>query len=457
MDGSRVDYPFNKEHRKYLIDTLSQIEEPAIRIGFKSETIKELTTIRKTHIPSLPVNLNGERNFVWGYRIWHFNPYAPGTPFKGGIEAASYITKDLIAGKAVMMTAKCAAVGLNEHERIPFGGSKGGIALDLKLLRQDQREEVWKAYVKELGPLLGPRIDVPAPDYGTNAEDMRYLQLAFGEFHRWDHTATRAIVTGKPLNEGGCPGREIATGAGLLFVLKALLEFSASLDFQNLPPCAQLRSLPETPTILIQGMGNVGGALLRLADHFPTCPLKIIGVAEIDGGIYNPNGIEVRKLLTWMEKQKTKSPVGYPEADTVKTEEFLSLPADILAPCAKENIITEENANRIRAKVILEGANGPTTKEADTMLSNNGIVAIADILANAGGVTVSYFEWRAALQGITPSREKVMLDLQRYMEGGVTLTLRAMQTYGLATLREGAWYSATEYLGKQWEAKHLRK
>lgn len=456
MDGSRVDYPFNKEHRKYLVDTLSQIEEPALRMGFKPETIKELTAIRKTHLMSLPVELDGGRDFVWGYRIWHFNPYAAGIPFKGGIEAASYITKDLIAGKAVMMTAKCAAVGLNEYERIPFGGSKGGIALDLKSLRKDQREKIWKAYVKELGPLLGPRIDVPAPDYGTNTEDMRYLQLAFGEFHRWDHTATHAVVTGKPIDEGGCPGREIATGAGLLFVLKALMEFSTSLDFQNLPPCAQLRSLPETPTILIQGMGNVGGALLRLADHFPTCSLKIVGIAEIDGGIYNPKGIEVHKLLAWMEKQNTRSPVGYPEADSVKTDEFFSLPADILAPCAKENVITEENANRIKAKIILEGANGPTTKEADAILNGNGVVAIADILANAGGVTVSYFEWLSALRGDTPSREKVMLDLQRYMEGGVALTLRAMQKYNLATFREGAWYSATEYLGRQWEAKHLR-
>lgn len=457
MDGSRIDYPFNKEHRKYLADTFSFIEEAASRIGFRQSTITELTRIRKTVVMNLPVKLNDDREFIWAYRVQHFNPYVKGTPFKGGIEAAEYVTKDLIAGKAVMMTAKCAAVGLDHYKRIEYGGAKGGIAINLKNLQPEQQEEVIRAYVEELGPYLGPRIDVPAPDYGTNSEHMRYFQSAYGYLHGFDNVATRAVVTGKPLDEGGCPGREVATGAGMLFVFKSLLDMSSSSEFENLIPCRILRELPDEPTVGVQGLGNVGNAFAHLATTFPTCPLKIAAISEIDGAIYNPEGIDANALFVWMKKEGTRSPVGYPDAETITNEEFFALPVDILAPCAIENAITERNAGHIRAKVILEGANGPTTKEADAILHNNNKVVISDILANAGGVVVSYFEWLAALQGVTPSVDQVMIDLQRYMEGGVKLMLRATKKYELTDFRKGAWHSAVEYLGYKREAKHIRR
>jgi glutamate dehydrogenase (NAD(P)+) len=276
---------------------------------------------------------------------------------------------------------------------IPFGGGKGGVICDPALLSQGELERITRRYTAELIDFLGPERDVPAPDLGTNEQTMAWVMDTYSMHMR--HTVT-AVVTGKPLDLGGSRGRSEATGRGCMIVtLQALKRFGLE---------------PAGTRVVVQGLGNVGGTAARLMARLG---FKIIAVSEVDGAIVNTNGIDIEALLK--HRGATGSVIDFPGAETIGREEALFLDCDVLLPAAKENVITSRNAYNIRAKILCEGANGPTTPAADTILSEKGVFVIPDILANAGGVTVSYFEWVQDRQGFFWNEDMVNTRLEELM------------------------------------------
>ncbi len=333
----------------------------------------------------IPVQLDDGRLEVFtGYRVRH--SIARG-PAKGGIRFAPDVTLDEVRALASWMTWKCAVVN------IPFGGAKGGVICDPMQLSEGELERVTRRYTAELIDFLGPEVDVPAPDMNTNEQTMAWVMDTYSMHVR--HTVT-AVVTGKPLELGGSLGRPEATGRGCMSVtLQALKRFGW---------------LTSSTRVVIQGLGNVGGMAARLMHQRG---FKIISVIEVDGAIHNPNGLDIPRLME--HRKETGSILDFPEAENIDRDEALFLDCDVLLPAAKENIITSKNAHKIRAKILCEGANGPTTPGADAILAGNGVFVIPDILANAGGVTVSYFEWVQDRQGYFWNEDLVNARLEEMM------------------------------------------
>jgi glutamate dehydrogenase (NAD(P)+) len=320
-------------------------------------------------IVHLPVQMDDGRLEVFtGYRVQH--SIARG-PAKGGVRYAPDVSLDEVRALASWMTWKCAVVN------IPFGGAKGGIICDPKKLSAIELEKITRRYTAELMEFIGPEKDVPAPDVGTNEQTMAWMMDTFSMHMRKTVTA---VVTGKPLNIGGSRGRREATGRGVLIVCDEALK--------------KLGMRRDGTRVIIQGFGNVGSNAARLMAE---AGYKIIGVGEYDGGLYNRNGIDIEALIEY--KQRNNSVTGFPGADAADTKELLITDCDILAPCATENVITSKNADNIKARIIAEGANGPTTSVADDILQEKRVFISPDILANAGGVTASYFEWVQDRQG----------------------------------------------------------
>jgi glutamate dehydrogenase (NAD(P)+) len=286
-------------------------------------------------------------------------------PAKGGIRYAPDVNLDEVRALAAWMTWKCAVVN------VPFGGAKGGIICDPQQMSTGELERMTRRYAAELLDFIGPEKDVPAPDMNTNEQTMAWIMDTYSMHAR--HTVT-AVVTGKPIDLGGSSGRREATGRGLLFVInEAIKRFSKT---------------PAETRVVVQGSGNVGGIAARLLYE---AGYKVVAISDIHGGIYNPNGIDIPKALDYL--RATRSFEGYEGVEFVTNSELLELECDVLVPAATENQITSQNADMIKCKVLAEGANGPTTAAADEILHEQGVFVIPDILANAGGVTVSYFEW----------------------------------------------------------------
>ncbi len=311
----------------------------------------------------IPVRMDtGHIQVFEGYRVQH--NFARG-PAKGGIRYAPDVSLDEVKALAAWMTWKCAVVN------VPFGGGKGGIICDPIQMSIGELERLTRRYTSELMDFIGPDRDVPAPDMNTNEQTMAWIMDTYSMHAR--HTVN-AIVTGKPVALGGSLGRREATGRGLLFTVnEAIKKFDLT---------------PEDTTVVVQGAGNVGGlgAKLMYEEGY-----KVTAISDMFGGIHNSDGLNIPEVLEYMEFTKTLE--GYKEADYINNEELLELECDVLAPCATENQITSENAENIKCKILAEGANGPTTPAADKILHEKGVFVIPDILANAGGVTVSYFEW----------------------------------------------------------------
>ncbi len=311
----------------------------------------------------IPVRMDtGHIQVFEGYRVQH--NFARG-PAKGGIRYAPDVTLDEVKALSAWMTWKCAVVN------VPFGGGKGGIICNPIQMSLGELERLTRRYTAELIDFIGPDKDVPAPDMNTNEQTMAWIMDTYSMHAR--HTVT-AVVTGKPVALGGSLGRREATGRGVLFcVNEAIKRFKLS---------------PAETTVVVQGSGNVGGIGAQLMHE---AGYKVIAISDVSGGIYNRNGIDIPVALDHL--QKNRSFDGFEGVEAVGNKELLELECDVLAPCATENQITSENADRIKCKILAEGANGPTTPKADKILHDKGIFVIPDILANAGGVTVSYFEW----------------------------------------------------------------
>jgi glutamate dehydrogenase (NAD(P)+) len=320
-------------------------------------------------IVHIPVQMDdGHLEVFTGFRVQH--SIARG-PAKGGIRYAPDVTLDEVRALASWMTWKCAVVN------IPFGGAKGGIICDPKTMSRGELERMTRRYTAELMEFIGPEKDVPAPDMNTNEQVMAWIMDTYSMHMRQTVTS---VVTGKPVALGGSAGRREATGRGVMVVCDEALK--------------KLHMSREDTRVIVQGFGNVGSNAARLMHQ---AGYKVIGIAEFDGGLYNKNGIDVDALAEYREKNKTIH--GFPGAERADSEELLIRPCEILVPAATENVITTKNAAEIKARIIAEGANGPTTAAADDILSEKRVFVIPDILANAGGVTTSYFEWVQDRQG----------------------------------------------------------
>jgi glutamate dehydrogenase (NAD(P)+) len=347
----------------------ARFDEAAERLKLDDGMRKILRAPSKEITVHIPVELDDRRVEVFtGYRVQH--SIARG-PAKGGIRFSPDVTLDEVRALASWMTWKCAVVN------IPFGGSKGGVICDPAQLSDDELERLTRRYTAEIIAFLGPERDVPAPDINTNERVMAWIMDTYSMHMR--HTVT-AVVTGKPVDLGGSLGRRDATGRGCMMVtLEALKRFGWQ---------------PSGTRVVIQGLGNVGGTAARLMQG---AGFKIIAIAEMEGAVHNRNGLDVEAVAR--HRRETGSILDFPEAENLDREEALCLPCEVLLPAATENVITTRNAARLRCRILCEGANGPTTALADAVLAEQGVFVIPDILANAGGVTVSYFEWVQDRQG----------------------------------------------------------
>lgn len=351
---------------------------------------------------NFPVVLdNGEVQVFQGYRVQH---NCSRGPTKGGIRYHPDVDLDETSALAMWMTWKCAVVN------IPYGGAKGGVKVDTKRLSRRELEKLTRRYVTEINSMLGERSDIPAPDIGTNAQVMAWIMDTYSM--QVGHTVP-GVVTGKPIELGGSEGRVEATGRGVVVALEEAARVT-NLDLGN-------------ARVIVQGFGNVGSTAARVAED---AGAKIVGVSDATGGIYNPDGLPIRELT-----QKYAGREGgireYPNAERVSNSELLELDCDVLVPAAISAQITAENADRIKARLIVEGANGPCTPQADQMLSDRGVHIVPDILANAGGVIVSYFEWVQDLQNFFWEEDEVnhrLTKIMRHSYHAVDSTMRAHKT-----------------------------
>ncbi len=360
-----------------------QFDLAADLLDLPSGIRRRLRVPRRELKVAVPVRMDDGDVMVYeGYRVQH--NLARG-PAKGGIRYHPDVDIDTVRALAMWMSWKCALVN------IPFGGAKGGVAVDPRQLSLGELERLTRRYAAEISIIIGPESDIPAPDMNTNAQTMAWIMDTLS-IHR-GHTV-RAAVTGKPLHIGGSEGRVEATARGLIYVLYESLKL--------------LELSPPATRIAIQGFGNVGGNAARML-HKDGLP--IVAVSDMYGGLYHPRGLDIAAVQTHV--QRTGSVVGYPEAEPISNADLLELPCEVLIPAALGNQITSENAHRIQARILAEAANGPTTPEADEILKEQGTFVIPDILGNAGGVIVSYFEWVQGLQEYFWSEQEVNLNLER--------------------------------------------
>ena len=346
----------------------AQLRRVADTFDVDESLVRVLERCKKGIVVSIPTRMDDGSIMVFeGYRVQHNTARGPS---KGGIRYHPDVTLDEVRALAMWMTWKCALTG------IPFGGAKGGIACDPKSMSKGELERMTRRYASEIVNEIGPEIDIPAPDVNTSGETMSWL---FDTYSMNKGHSVLGVVTGKPLVIGGSLGREEATSRGALFAVRETLK-RLDRNFDGL-------------TCVVQGFGNVGSYLARFLHEQGA---KVIGISDSAAALYNVKGIDVPAAFAWKRERGTLS--GLPGAQVIDPEEMLELECDVLAPCALEQVVTGENADRIKATIVCEGANGPLTPEADAILEDKGVVILPDILANAGGVVVSYFEWVQGLQ-----------------------------------------------------------
>jgi glutamate dehydrogenase (NAD(P)+) len=363
-----------------------QFDAAAERLGLDDGMRQVLRNPKRQLVVSVPTLMDdGSVKVFEGYRVQH--NIARG-PAKGGIRYHPKVNLDEVKALAFWMTWKCATVG------IPYGGAKGGVACDPKKLSRGELERMTRRYASEIAILIGPDRDIPAPDVYTDAQTMAWIMDTYSM--TVGHSAL-GVVTGKPVELGGSIGRNEATARGAVFCIREA--------------CQSLRKPLKGATVAVQGFGNAGGIAARLLHDEGA---KVIAVGDSKGGAYLSRGLDPRQVL--LHKQQTGSVVGFKGAERITNEELLEIKCDILVPAALENQITLRNASRLRTRILAEAANGPTTPGADRVLQDRGVFVIPDVLCNAGGVTVSYFEWAQNLQGFFWDELEVVKQLERFMK-----------------------------------------
>ncbi len=365
---------------------VAQLDRCAEQMGLDTNVWERLRTPQRAHVVSFPFRRDDYDTVetVFGYRVQHLLTMGP---TKGGIRYDVDVNLGEVTALAIWMTWKCAIMEL------PFGGAKGGVRIDPRALSRSEVQRITRRFTSEIIPVIGPDRDIPAPDLGTDQQVMAWIMDTYSQQKGF---SVPGVVTGKPIQLGGSEGRREATGRGVIIcAAEACREYGLAF--------------PES-RIVVQGFGNVGRAAAQIADERGA---KIVAISDVGGGVYNDGGLDLEALAAWNDEHGTL--YGFPDADHVDNHEILELPCDILIPAAIQNQITEENAHEVDCKLLVEGANGPTTLEADAILADRGIVVVPDILANAGGVTVSYFEWVQGLAQFFWSEEEVNEKLERLM------------------------------------------
>jgi glutamate dehydrogenase (NAD(P)+) len=365
---------------------LSQLDEAARIMNLDPGVHEVLRRPRRALEVAVPVRMDdGTVQVFTGYRVHHNTSRGPS---KGGLRYHPAVTLDEVKALAMWMTWKCSVVG------IPFGGAKGGVIVDPKALSVGELQRMTRRYAYEILPLIGPERDIPAPDLGTNEQVMAWIMDTYSTREGF---SVPGVVTGKPVAIGGSKGRSQATARGVMYITLSTLK--------------HLGMPVEDARVVVQGFGNVGGGTVELLAQ-QGC--RIVGVSDVHGGVYNERGLSPQGLTAFRER--TGTIVGFEGGDEVSNEELLELPCDVLIPAAIEAQLTDENADRVKTSVIVEAANGPTTPEADAIFEDRGILVVPDILANAGGVTVSYFEWVQDLQAYYWDEDEVNDRLRNIME-----------------------------------------
>ncbi len=393
-----------KNHASLYAHAVRQWQKAADKIELDLD-VREILSHPSNEISvNFPVRLDTGRIKIFrGYRIQHNNALGP---FKGGIRYHPMVNIDEVKALAAWMTFKCALTDL------PFGGAKGGVTVDPSSISSDELQRLTRRFIHALGDNIGPEHDIPAPDAGTSAETMVWMMDTYMNAQDpMNRQAQRHVVTGKTLTCGGSHGRKKATGQGLLFVLRSWL------DEKNI----ELSGLKFS----VQGYGNVGSNAAMLLERRGA---NLVAVQDAKGAVYNEKGIDPRALAKHAKKNGG-SVTNFPQAETISGQDFWGIPVDILIPAALENQITEETAPKVKAKVVLEGANGPTTEEGEKILRANGIEILPDILANAGGVTVSYFEWVQNKTSEEWSLQEVDRKLSYTMRRAFHRTVEASEEY----------------------------
>ncbi len=396
---------------------MERFEIAAKKLGLDEGTYNYLKSPVKQVITAVPVIMDdGNIDVFEGYRVIHNDILGPS---KGGIRFAPDISLDEMKALAAWMTWKCAIVN------IPFGGAKGGIKCDPSKLSIHELERLTRRYTANLLDVFGPERDIPAPDMNTNEQTMAWIMDTYSMHSK---KAVTGVVTGKPMILGGSQGRREATGRGLMIVSISALQ--------------KLGIKPNEASAVIQGFGNVGSvAALLLSEK----GVKINGLSDVNGAIYNSKGFDLPEVIKYVEKNKTLS--KFPNAEAITNEELLEIECDLLVPAAKEDQITMKNAKKLKCKIISEGANGPTTAKADPILQEKGILVIPDILANAGGVTVSYFEWVQDRMGFFWTLNRVNTRLERMMHEAFVNVYKTAEKYDVS-LRIGAYILAIDKVAK---------
>lgn len=362
---------------------LQQYDNAVGYLDVKAGIIDFLRFPKRELVVNFPVHMDDDRvEIITGYRVHHNTVRGP---TKGGIRYHQGVTLDEVRALAMWMTWKCALVD------IPYGGAKGGVVVDPHTLSQSELENLTRRYTTEISLLIGPDSDIPAPDMGTNPQVMAWLMDTYSMQAGY---SVPAVVTGKPISVGGSLGRNQATGVGVMYVTRR------AMRKLNIPI--------EGARVVIQGFGNVGSHAAAAMHGQGAC---VVAVSDVHGGVYNPAGLDIPALMEHV--QQTQNVTTWPDGETITNDELFTLECDVLIPAALENQITTENAADIRAKIVAEGANGPTTPGADTILRERDIFIIPDILCNAGGVTVSYFEWVQGLQSFFWNEKEVLSRLER--------------------------------------------
>ncbi|MBA7495249.1 Glutamate dehydrogenase [subsurface metagenome] len=404
--------------------TLSQLDEVAKEINLDENIHQILRYPKRCLTVSIPIQMdNGKIKVFTGFRVQHNVTRGPA---KGGIRYHPSVTLDETKALAMLMTWKCAVVG------IPYGGAKGGIICEPRKLSLKEIEKLTRRYISEIISFIGPERDIPAPDVNTNPQVMAWIMDTYSMDVGY---SVPGVVTGKPISIGGSLGRNTATARGVMFTLMNAAK-KLKLDLFE-------------KRIAIQGYGNVGGNLAHLLSDEG---YKIIAISDVEGGIYNPKGLDPRKVS--LALKESGSVVGFKDADKITNQELLAMDCDVLVPAALENQIHEHNADKIKAKLIVEAANAPITPQADKILEGKGIFIIPDILANAGGVTVSYFEWVQGLQAYFWTEREVNLRLRDIMQKAFDKVYRICGERKV-TMRKAAYILAIERVAEATRVRGL--
>ncbi len=396
---------------------MERFDDAAEMLELERGVYEYLKTPVKQVTVSIPIQMdNGEIEVFEGYRVIHNDAIGPS---KGGIRYAPDITLNEIKALAAWMTWKCSIAN------IPFGGAKGGVKCDPSKLTPVELEKITRRFTANMLDVFGPDKDIPAPDMNTNEQIMAWIMDTYSMHVR---RTENAVVTGKPLIVGGSLGRKEATGRGVMVSTFAAM--------------AKLRLNTKNATCAVQGFGNVGSVSAKLLSEHG---LKVVALSDVNGGFINKKGIDVNQAIEWMQHSGTLAGSGL--GDKITNEELLELEVDVLVPAAKEDQITGRNAHAVKAKVIVEGANGPTAAKADPILDSKGIMVVPDILANSGGVTVSYFEWVQDRQGYFWTLDRVNRRLERMMHDAFNNVFNTAEKYKVS-MRLGAYILAIDKVAK---------